>query len=340
MTSLAFMFVEVPAPPWIMSMVKCLCSFPAMISSQAAMMASALSGIEHAEFLVRHGGGLFHVGEAADEVAEVVERDAGNRKILHAAQRLHAVVGGVRQLALTERIVLLAPGGDDRGDAGNVEFVGRLQPRAQPPRDVADHSIEHLRLLRADAFENGARNQADLHIGQRHAGGGVRQIVQQHALAEGRAAGEGGQTGRVAVISPDDFHLALLDDAHPQSGHGFVEQPCSSRIEVGLTFADEGFQLVRRDGHGLGQAGDALVGENRFVFWSHGIRIEILWPNLKSANPKTPVLQQSTVAFIGSMHSYARSEGISTTGGYVYRGRKLRGLKGNYQFGDWGGGGS
>ncbi len=40
--------------------------------------------------------------------------------------------------------------------------------------------------------------------------------------------------------------------------------------------------------------------------------------------------------FVEPMHSYARSEGISITGGYVYRGRRLRGLQGKYLFGDWG----
>jgi hypothetical protein len=39
MTSLAFMLVEVPAPPWIMSTTNCSCQRPAMISSQAALIA-------------------------------------------------------------------------------------------------------------------------------------------------------------------------------------------------------------------------------------------------------------------------------------------------------------
>ena len=40
MTSLAFMLVEVPAPPWIMSTTNWSWSLPAMISSQASAMAS------------------------------------------------------------------------------------------------------------------------------------------------------------------------------------------------------------------------------------------------------------------------------------------------------------
>jgi quinoprotein glucose dehydrogenase len=41
-------------------------------------------------------------------------------------------------------------------------------------------------------------------------------------------------------------------------------------------------------------------------------------------------------AFIEPVCSYPRSEGISITGGYIYRGKRLRGLQGNYLFGDWG----
>jgi hypothetical protein len=44
MTSLAFMLVDVPAPPWIMSTMNCSCSRPARTSPAATMIASALSG--------------------------------------------------------------------------------------------------------------------------------------------------------------------------------------------------------------------------------------------------------------------------------------------------------
>ncbi|MNR23779.1 hypothetical protein D3C85_1408180 [compost metagenome] len=39
-TSLAFMLVEVPAPPWITSTTNCSCSLPPRISSHASTMAS------------------------------------------------------------------------------------------------------------------------------------------------------------------------------------------------------------------------------------------------------------------------------------------------------------
>lgn len=40
--------------------------------------------------------------------------------------------------------------------------------------------------------------------------------------------------------------------------------------------------------------------------------------------------------FIDPIHSYDHTQGISITGGFVYRGKRLRGLQGNYLFGDWG----
>jgi glucose/arabinose dehydrogenase len=43
-------------------------------------------------------------------------------------------------------------------------------------------------------------------------------------------------------------------------------------------------------------------------------------------------------AFIDPIHSYGRTDGISITGGFVYRGAGLRGLRGQYLFGDWGSG--
>jgi uncharacterized repeat protein (TIGR03806 family) len=46
----------------------------------------------------------------------------------------------------------------------------------------------------------------------------------------------------------------------------------------------------------------------------------------------------TATAFIGPVHDYLRSEGVSVTGGYVYRGDDIPELIGNYVFGDFGSG--
>ncbi|MES2438652.1 MAG: PQQ-dependent sugar dehydrogenase [Verrucomicrobiota bacterium] len=40
--------------------------------------------------------------------------------------------------------------------------------------------------------------------------------------------------------------------------------------------------------------------------------------------------------FVGPIHSYRHPEGISITGGFVYRAKRLASLRGSYLFGDWG----
>lgn len=54
-----------------------------------------------------------------------------------------------------------------------------------------------------------------------------------------------------------------------------------------------------------------------------------------AARTQTP---EESAAFVEPIHAYPHSEGISVTGGYIYRGKRLRGLQGSYLFGDWGSG--
>ena len=68
MTSLAFMFVEVPAPPWMTSTTNWSLSLPSRISLQASTMAAALPGVEQSELVVGAGGGLLHGGQRRDQV--------------------------------------------------------------------------------------------------------------------------------------------------------------------------------------------------------------------------------------------------------------------------------
>ena len=61
--------------------------------------------IEHAEVAIGERGGLLGVPECLDEVGLRRHRDAGDVEVLLAAQRLHAVVRGVRQLFLAQEVL-------------------------------------------------------------------------------------------------------------------------------------------------------------------------------------------------------------------------------------------
>lgn len=62
--------------------------------------------------------------------------------------------------------------------------------------------------------------------------------------------------------------------------------------------------------------------------WSERDGPEKFEPRLNSPDEAGP--------FTAAIHSYPHTEGISITGGYVYRGERLPRLQGRYLFGDWG----
>ena len=66
MTSLAFMFVEVPAPPWMTPTTNWSWNSPSMMRWQASSIQPAFSRVEHADLAVRARRGLLHRGERAD----------------------------------------------------------------------------------------------------------------------------------------------------------------------------------------------------------------------------------------------------------------------------------
>ena len=61
--------------------------------------------VEHAEIAVRHRGGLLDVAERLDEIGLARHRHAGDVEVLLAPERLDAVIGVRRNLAVAEKIV-------------------------------------------------------------------------------------------------------------------------------------------------------------------------------------------------------------------------------------------
>ena len=91
-TSLAFMFVDVPAPPWIMSTRNCSCCLPARdLVAAPARSRRAISASSSPELAVRQRRRLLHAASASTKSGEFAQRHAGDREILERAQRLHAV---------------------------------------------------------------------------------------------------------------------------------------------------------------------------------------------------------------------------------------------------------
>ena len=57
--------------------------------------------LQHRQLAIGTRSGFFHIRQATYEMPKVVQRNPRDRKILHPTQRLHPIVGSVRQFALT-----------------------------------------------------------------------------------------------------------------------------------------------------------------------------------------------------------------------------------------------
>ena len=84
-------------------------------SSQQRAAADLLAGahdgvgalaIEQPELAVGERGGLLHAGQRLDKVGVDGDRRAGDREVFQRTQRVDAVVGGGRHLAVAEQVVL------------------------------------------------------------------------------------------------------------------------------------------------------------------------------------------------------------------------------------------
>ena len=204
------MFVDVPAPPWIMSTRKCSWCRPARISRAART-------IDVGDLLRRAARARAFASAAASFTAASASMsdgnsrsgDAGDREVLERAQRLHAVQRLVGHLALAEQVVLDATCARRRSRACvRGRRASRRRPRAaarsrarrgrRAPRRACGVSLDHL--LRP------ARASSDEHVGvgERARAGAVRRVVEQQSFADGlarRRAWRGGSAGRSSCFS-------------------------------------------------------------------------------------------------------------------------------------------
>ena len=105
MTSLAFMFEDVPAPPWMTSTTNWSLSWPFMTSGAGLFDGVGAFGVQQAQFAVGAGGGEFHGGQAADQVHVGGQRLAGDGEVFHGAQRVDAPVRGGGDVPVTQEVV-------------------------------------------------------------------------------------------------------------------------------------------------------------------------------------------------------------------------------------------
>ena len=127
-TSLAFMLVEVPAPPWYQSTWNWSWYLP---------FTHGLRGLlDRREGLLLHGAdvgvgarrGQLHDGPGFDEARIVVDRDSRDLEVLERPRRLDAVVGVRRDRLLAEQVALHARGRAGRcagAAAGRTARQGR-----------------------------------------------------------------------------------------------------------------------------------------------------------------------------------------------------------------------
>ena len=91
MTSLAFMFVDVPEPVWKMSTTKASSNSPSTTRWAAADDGLGAFGVECFEFEIHFGGALLYLGDGADEGS--AEAEVGDGEVELGATGVCAVVG-------------------------------------------------------------------------------------------------------------------------------------------------------------------------------------------------------------------------------------------------------
>src|SRR4249920_3399428 len=89
---------------------------------------------------------------------------------------------------------------------------------------MADEAIVDVGAALADRVELSAWNLQDASAVPCDAAGGVRCIVQHHALAHDRARLQHSQDDAAAVLAPRDLDVAVEHEPEPVSRRGFMEE--------------------------------------------------------------------------------------------------------------------
>ena len=107
--------------------------------------------VEQAQLGVCQRGGFLHRGQRFDQHRKLAERDAGDRKVLEGAQRLHAVECFLGHFTFAEEIVLRAgtrAGEAERAPVPDERCVRRSESLRDRTRGAADErGVQRRKLL-------------------------------------------------------------------------------------------------------------------------------------------------------------------------------------------------
>ena len=110
MTSLVFMLVLVPAPPWMTPTTNCSCSSPSTIRWQTASMMSAFAGSRTPISLLARADACLTRARAPHQVGVVADRAPRDREVDEGPRGVDAPVDVLGDLHRSERVALGAGG--------------------------------------------------------------------------------------------------------------------------------------------------------------------------------------------------------------------------------------
>ncbi|TLD70359.1 PQQ-dependent sugar dehydrogenase [Phragmitibacter flavus] len=162
-------------------------------------------------------------------------------------------------------------------------------------------------------------------------------------------SGDGGKRDDITRAAQNAFSLlgkVLRIDVNGKQGSRQYAIPKDNPYAGQVGAREEVFALGIRNPWGMSfdEAGNLWVADVGQDIWEEINIVEkggnYGWSFREGARPfalRTDAPPQGA-QFIDPIHEYSHAEGISITGGFVYRGKKLSKLVGSYVYGDWGSG--